>query len=237
MFKRRRYRFPNAIEVEEYHSAKYGAPGQKRLPKKKPTPEQIEKQNQRNKEKRCRRKLRAHFDINDYFVTVTYERGQRPASMEEAKRDLRTMIRKLRKEYRSRDQPFRWIMNIECGTRGAWHAHIVINRIPDLDVILRKYWKKGKIVHQLLYDKGEFRELAEYITKTPQTDTRLKESSYSTSRNLPIPAPKETIVKSRSFGRVRIPENFYLDKDTYTEGINPVTGYPYRQYTLLRRRE
>ncbi len=237
MFKRRRYRFPNAIEVEEYHSAKYGAPGQKRLPKKKPTPEQIEKQNQRNKEKRCRRKLRAHFDINDYFVTVTYERGQRPANMEEAKRDLRTMIRKLRKEYRSRDQPLRWIMNIECGTRGAWHAHIVINRIPDLDVILRKYWKKGKIVHQLLYDKGEFRELAEYITKTPQTDTRLKESSYSTSRNLPIPAPKETIVKSRSFGRVRIPKNFYLDKDTIHEGINPVTGYPYRQYTLLRRRE
>lgn len=237
MYKRRRYRFPNAIEVEEYHSARYGAPGQKRLPKRRPSPEQIEKQNQRNKEKKCRRKLRAHFDINDYFVTITYEKGQRPASMEEAKKDMRTLIRKLRKEFQERGQPLKWIMNIECGTRGAWHTHMVINRIPDLDVILRKHWKKGKCVHQLLYDKGEFRELAEYITKTPLTDSRLKESSYSSSRNLPVPEPKETVIRQKTFGKIRIPPGFYLEENGVYEGINPVTGYAYRQYTLLRRRE
>ena len=30
MYKQNRYRFPDAIEVEQYHTGKYGAPGQKR---------------------------------------------------------------------------------------------------------------------------------------------------------------------------------------------------------------
>ena len=71
----KRYHLRNAIEVEEYHSGRYGAPGQKRVPRKKPTPEQIEKVNQRNKEKLCRRKLRQHFDVNDYFSDIQ-KRGQ-----------------------------------------------------------------------------------------------------------------------------------------------------------------
>ena len=34
-------RAKNAIEYEEYHTARYGAPGQARIKKKKPTPEQM----------------------------------------------------------------------------------------------------------------------------------------------------------------------------------------------------
>ena len=41
-YKQKRYVFKNAIEIEEYHTARYGAPGMKRLGKRKPTPEQIE---------------------------------------------------------------------------------------------------------------------------------------------------------------------------------------------------
>ena len=46
--KRKTYRYRNAVEVEEYHTGRYGAPGQKRKEKAKPTPEQMEKVNQRN---------------------------------------------------------------------------------------------------------------------------------------------------------------------------------------------
>ena len=237
-YKKKIYRFKNAIEIEEYHTARYGAPGQKRIPKRTVTPEQVERINQHNKEKKCRRKLRAHFDVNDYFTDLTYAKDKRPEDMDTAKAHFKEFIRIVRREYRKREEVLRWIRNIEVGKRNAWHIHIVVNRIPDTDIILRKAWKLGRVVSELLYEKGEFRELAAYITKTPLTDKRLRESSYSTSRNTPVPLPEEkTYNRWRTWkDEPRIPKGFYLDKDTMHEGINPITGYKYRTYTLIRYR-
>ena len=188
-------------------------------------------------EKRCRRKLRAYFDVNDYFVTLTYRKDARPPDMKQAKEHFTKFIRKLRAEYKKRGHPLYWIRNIETGTKGAWHVHLVINRIPDADLLIRKIWKYGRVTHQLLYEKGEFRELAAYITKGPKTDPRLKEAHYSTSRNMPVPEPEKNLILWKTWRKIRIQEGWYLDKASLCEGINPVTGYPYRTYTLLRRRE
>ena len=235
MYKGKRYYFRNAIEVEEYHTGRYGAPGMKREKKKKPTPEQIEKQNQYNREKKARRKLRANFDVHDYFVDLTYRRDARPPDMETAKKQFSQFIREVRKEYQKRGQELKWMRNIEVGTKNGWHVHLIINRIPDTDIILAEAWKHGKIYHELMYEKGEFRDLAAYITKTPKTDPRLRESSYSCSRNLPIPEPKEKIYLFwRTWKKIRIPKGYYLDQESVAEGENPVTGHRYRHYTLLR---
>ena len=225
-----------AIEVVEYYTARYGAPGQIRQKRKKPTPEQIERNNQRQKEKQCRRKLRMHFDIGDYFTTLTYERENRPEDMEQAKAHFREFMRTVRREYKKRGAAVKWIRNIEVGTKNAWHIHMVINRIPDTDIILRQAWRHGRVVSQLLHEKGEFKALAAYITKTEKTDNRLREANYSTSRNIPIPEPKETTYRRWKTWKAepKIPEGFYLDKESVFEGINPVTGYKCRSYTLLR---
>lgn len=230
----KRYRFLNAIEVEEFHSARYGAPGQKRKKRAKPTPDQVEAQNRKNREKLARRRLRAHFTVNDYFTCLTYRKENRPADMAAAKEDFKKFIRKVQNEYKKRGEELRWMRNIEVGTKGAWHIHIIINRIPDTDVILTKCWTHGGIHNQLLYAKGEFRELAAYITKNPKTDKRLRESSYSTSRNLPLPEPekKEHLTRATWKG-IRVPPGWYLEKDSLEEGYN-LMGYPYRHYTLLR---
>lgn len=229
--------FKNAIEVEEYHSGRYGAPNQKRKPKVKPTPEQVKKRNQYNKEKTARRKLRQYFDVNDYLVDYTYRKEERPSDTAEAKADFKRAMRIARKEYRKRGYELKWMRNIEVGTKNAWHIHFVVNRIPDTDIILKEAWDKGKVITQLLYEKGEFAELASYITKTPDTDNRLKESSYSTSRNLPLPEPEVFIhYRFPTWDEVKIPEGFYLDKKSFKEGVNPFTGYKYRVYTLLRIR-
>ena len=42
----KRWYFKNAIEVEEYHTARYGAPGQERVKRRKATPEEMERVNQ-----------------------------------------------------------------------------------------------------------------------------------------------------------------------------------------------
>lgn len=241
-YKKKEMRFKYAREIMEYHTAKYGAPGQKRIKRKKPTPEQMEQINRLNRERIARWKLREHFDVHDYFSVLTYRKEERPPDMKGAKEDFRKFIRIVRKEYKKRGAELKWMRNIEVGTKGGWHTHIVVNRIPDTDIIMKQAWQKGKVVNQLLYEKGEFAELAAYITKTPKTDQRLKESHYSTSRNLPLPDPIEKTYKHwkswQDIEKVRIPEGFYLDKSSYVEGINPLTGYKYRRYTLLRvRRE
>ena len=186
-YKQKKYVFRNAIEIEEYHTARYGAPGEKREHRQKATPEMIVKMNQRNKEKRCRRKLRKHFCTEDYFTDLTYAKDARPPDMDTAKRHFQKFMRIVRKEYQKRGEQVKWIRNIEVGKRNAWHIHLVINRIPDTDVILRRAWKHGRVVNELLYEKGEFRDLAAYITKSPLTDERLAASNYWTSRNLPVP--------------------------------------------------
>ena len=101
-------------------------------------------------------------------------------------------------------------------------------------MIIAAAWKHGKVQNQLIHEKGEFRGLAAYITKTPKTDPRLKESNYSASRNLPIPEPeKKEYLRWKTWGKVRIPKGWYLDLESYYEGIN-IMGYRYRTYTLLR---
>lgn len=233
----KKYMFPRAIEVEQFHTARYGAPGQERQPKRKPTPDQIRRQNQRIKEKKCRHRLRKYFEANDYFVTLTYRRDARPPDMETAVKHFRQFYKKLQREYRKRGHELRWIRNIECGTRGSWHIHLVLNRIQDTDLLIQQAWKHGRIVHQLLNDRGEFRELAAYMTKTPDTDPRLREANYSTSRNMPLQEPEKKRIRWKTWKKIHVPEGWYLDKASLREGINPVTGYPYRSYTLLKRRE
>ena len=230
------YKLKNVIEVEEYHTGRYGAPGQIRKKKREFTPEQVGRINQANKEKECRRKLRQYFDVGDYFVNLTYAKDTRPADMAEAKKHFRRFMRIVRREYKRSGYELKWIRNIEVGQRNAWHVHLVINRIPDADLIIRKAWKKiGKVIIQNLTEDGEFKRLAEYITKSP-VNSSLVESDYSSSRNLPVPEPEKHIYKRWKTWKKepRIPEGYYLDKESMYEGENPVTGYPYRTYALFK---
>ncbi len=229
------YTFPGAIEIEEHRKGEYGAPGARREKRKKPTPEQMARRNQWNKEKRARHRLRKYFRKNDYLSCLTYRKEERPADMAEAKKDFCAFMRKVRKEYRKRGAELRWIRNIEVGTRNGWHVHIVLNRIPDTDIILAEAWGHGRVVNKLLYESGEFRDLAAYITKSPKTDTRLREASYSTSKNLPLPEPEvKEYRRWKKWREIRIPDGYYLDRETLIEGENPFTGGRYRMYTLLR---
>lgn len=236
-YKRLKYIFEDSIEVYEYLDGRYGAPGEKRGDRKKATPDEIRKRNQWTKERRARHKLKTWFHKNDYLVLLTYRVSERPKGMKEAKKDFQKAIRQTRREYKKKGYELRWQRNIEVGERGAWHVHLVVNRIPDADLILKEAWEHGKVTFQHLYEAGGFHDLAGYITKTPETANRynekLRETSYSASRNLPLKEPeKERIAYWRKEPKPN--KGYYIDKETYYEGINPVTGYKYRNYTMIR---
>ena len=94
---------------------------------------------------------------------------------------------------------------------------------------------KGGVHIDLLYDEGGFRKLAEYLSKTPDEENKMKESRYSCSKNLKIPVAEEKVYKRKTWSdEPKPPKGYYLDKETYHEGINPVTGYKYRRYILIR---
>ena len=242
--KRVTYEFDNVIEREEYLDGRYGAPGERRAEKKKPTPEEVAQVNQWNKERKARHRLLKYFKENDYFITLTYQKEERPPNMEAAKADFRKFYLYCGKEYKKRGEVLRWIRNIECTPTGNWHIHVAVNRIPDTDIIISRAWKKGKVKNkQLLYEKGEFKKLAQYITKDDKTqekyvekgilDHKIKEADYNTSRNMPLPEPDIKHLK-RWPKEPKPKEGWYIDKDSYFEGTNKVTGFPYRRYVMIR---
>ena len=65
------------LEVEEKHTGRYGARGQKREPKKEPTPEDIIRQNQWKRVRELRRLVKWNFTTGDSWITLTYQKDKR----------------------------------------------------------------------------------------------------------------------------------------------------------------
>ena len=139
-----------------------------------------------------------------------------------------------------------WIRNIERGTKGAWHIHFVVNEIGDTASIMQKAWKKGGIYaveirnEHKVYDE-DFSKLAAYMTKDEHTKEikkdgapakpRLKKNSYNTSRNMLLKKPHvDKLVRWKN--EVKPRKGYYII--SIHEGINQVTGFKYRRYTMAR---
>lgn len=247
--KRRTYKFRQGyiIDVEETHDGRYGAPGMKRSKRAKPTEEQMRMVNSLNKARRCRHRLLEYFRPGDVWATWTYSVQNRPPNMEVALKDFQKAMRYVRREYKKRGKELFWIRNIEQGTRGAWHIHLIINEIGDTASIIQRAWQQGgtwfaEIRKSKYYDE-DFTALANYITKDEYTverkkdespgKPRIKAANYGTSRNMPLKEPK-TKKLSRWKKEPKPKKGYYIAR--IHEGINPVTGHKYRRYTMIRYR-
>ena len=240
------WEFDSSNEIEYTYAGRYGAKGEKRNKKVKPTPEQMEKQNQINKENRVRRLIKANFKKYDLWCTLKYPKGTRK-EISEVQKDLSKFTNKLRAQYKKRGEQLKFISRIEIGKLGGIHIHILINRIPDSDILISKCWTPGTVYFGSLYENGGFRKLAEYIVKKTESSKmedldekeRKQGTKYSSSRNLIRPVPK---VKKYTRRTVRkIIENgptptkgYYIDEETLTIGDNQYTGYSYIKYIELR---
>ena len=242
----RTFRGGEIIDITEYHDGNYGAPGKKRIKRDKPTREAVQKVNRMNKTQRCRWKMLTYINPGDLFATLTYRVKDRPASMLVAKEHFRKMIRNVRKDAKKRGCEIFWFRNIEHGTKGAWHIHLVINETGGMADILRESWPYGGIyietikLNDKLYDE-DFTRLAAYMTKDERTEglrsdgtpakPRIREASYSASRNMPLTDPEtEKLIRWKSEPLIK--KGYFVTR--IHEGINPVTGYKYRRYTLFK---
>lgn len=236
----------DSLEIEEKHTGRYGARGQKRQERKEPTPEDIARQNQWRKERDIRRLIKWNFSEKDYWITITYRKGDRPP-WQEMKKDMDKLIRNTRIKYKEQGWELKYIYRLAIGKRGGPHIHILVNRESNektgTDLILSKLWKKGHVNIAHLYEDGGYKALAEYIAKPLESWEPPSLKQYHPSRNLIRKEPKRKQIKRRSlidskaqFVYPKAPKGWYVDHDSVRMGINPITGYAYRHYTLIKNR-
>lgn len=240
MYKSETWYFNNSIEHEIKWVGKCGRKGEKREERKKPTPEQMKKQNQRNRENRIRRIMKANWGENDYWMTLKYPAGTK-LQIEEVKKHMRKFLEKTRNAYKRKGEVLKFIYRVEIGKRGSPHVHILVNRIPDADVFIKKNWEHGRVYFGLAYEEGGFRKLAEYIVKPPdeEVDEQNETKAYSCSRNLIRPEPERktywrwTVEKMLREGP-KPTKGFYIVPDSVVSGVNPYTGMSYLKYEEVR---
>lgn len=234
------YRLGDSNEYEYKFAGNYGAKGEKRAKREKPTPEQIKKQNQRNKENRVRRTMKLNFGENDYWITLKYPAGTK-LDIKTVKKHMSNFLNKTRRQYKKVGQPFKFIYRIEIGKRGSPHIHILINRIVDADLIVKKSWNHGGVDFTLTYEAGGFKNLAEYLVKPSdeEVDPQNETVAYSTSRNLIRPEPEKKYYFRRTVEKLikegpRPTEGFYIVQDSVVSGVNRFTGMSYLYYEEVR---
>lgn len=247
--------FDDSIEYEFKFAGNYGAKGEKRQKKKKATPEQIKKQNQRNREIKTRRLIKANWTPGSYWVALNYPRGTRKP-YEEVEKDFEKLIGRMRYRYKKQGDELKWLCRIEIGKRGGIHIHILINR-PNgkktADQIVSESWTSGRAHFTTIYEDGGYKDLAEYIAKPPpekqeNNEDAVRANRIRTSRNLIRPQPErkyytrrtvEKMIRYIQIGEFRDIETpgFHIDPDSVVMGVNRFTGYSYLKYTEFRIRK
>lgn len=234
------YRYKDVIEIERVHAGRLGKGG-KREERKAPTSEEMKKINERNATQKLRRLICANFEKEDLWITLTYKRENRPEP-EEAKKELKRYLNRLRAEYRQQGTELKYIVVTEYMNK-AIHHHLILNDLPDgsgAKLAARK-WTAGGTHCKYLYTDGQFENLAAYIVK--ETNKTFKEKGnpskcrYNRSRNLVEPKPERRIMKRDEWPEEpRPPKGFRVDKDSLHNGVNKL-GYKYQYYRLIRLEE
>lgn len=225
------------IEVTKSYTKRVGP--KTKGDKEKITPEQMQKINELNAERKLRIKINANFGPDDLFTTLTYQKNLRPTP-EQAKKNIKKFIDALRGEFKKLGIPLKYI-NVTEYKNAAIHHHVLINHIEGQDVakMVRELWEFGRPDFKFLDKTGQYKDLAHYIIK--ETSKTYKENDgghkqrYSCSRNLVMPEPKTEIVKATKWLADPKPtKGYYIDQDTIYNGVDPFTGREYQHYTMVK---
>lgn len=250
MVEQLKFELGDSNEIIFRYPGKAGAKGEKRAPREKATPERMARQNQVNRTNNLRRLIAKNFSSRDMWVTLKYPSGTKK-EIGELKRDFTNFIKCLKRRYRKAGAELKYIYRMEVGKNGGLHVHLLVNRIPDADIILQEAWKHGRTWMANIYEEGGYAKLAEYITKKPDGQIKGQLSlfpeeeqgaliRYGRSRNLEVPRP---VKKRYSHWTMRAfldgddpkpSKGFVVDKDSVYIGVNPFTGLSYITYREYR---
>lgn len=153
--------------------------------------EQVRAVHLRNKQKHMRRLINANFGAGDILLTLTYDREQQPQNEQQASRDLRAFLRRLRRRRQKLGLPeLKYIYTTETthGIQGTrYHHHLIINGGIQREEI-EDMWHKGLTNTRIARpDAFGLSGWAHYITKQKATQEKASRRGFTCSRNLKKP--------------------------------------------------
>lgn len=182
------YDLGEMVEIDAYPMKKIG---KGRRAAWRPTTQAQERVNRRRKMREVSRLVNLNFDRSSWMMSLDYDDGMYPDTMDEAKRNVQNFIRRLRAIYKKAGAILRYIYSTERGCEtGRTHHHLIISGGVAKDVILA-VWKKSKrcFAEHLEFSENGYSDLAVYTAKKAERWER----SFTTSKNLirPEPLPDE----------------------------------------------
>ena len=216
--------------IQKYQSSRYGSKGKRRGEWQRPTPQAVERANERRALEKLWLLLNANFAEGDLFVLLTYRKENRPDG-DTAKEQLAKFLRKARALYRREGKELKYIWVTEY-KNAAIHHHLVMNRIDP--TLLAPLWPHGMVRTESLYEDGQFRGLAEYLIKeTSKTFREAGGKRWNPSKNLTRPKESRQVVSAGSWRKEpKIPKGYRLWGEVES-GVSQITGWPYQRYVLL----
>lgn len=236
-YRRVTYDLDDIRQVLKYYPGNFGAPGMPRGKKRERTSEEIEKANHRNKVRNLQRLIIANFRPGR-TVHLTYRKGERPETFEEALQHRQKFMDRMRKICKKAGVAWKWIAVTERGKKGgALHHHLIIQDITDpIDLLreIQKAWTHGRVTSTAMEEEEDmFEVLAEYLVKK-ETKEGSEGKSYSRSRNLLVPQPKKETIHSRTWTKEpRPPKGWYIVQSSVWNARTP-EGWPVQRYTMKR---
>lgn len=215
---------------------------------KKKTPEEIREANKRQAVRKLERLMNANFRPGDWHITLTYRKEIRP-SPGEAREELKKFLTCLRRRYRKAGHELKYIVATEYRSKHI-HHHLVVNAINTggemTAAMVRELWAvrrgqdgiRGNPKFVMLYDSGEYSQLADYLIKETERTFRDEDSAvkqrYSCSRNLTKPKKTVERMQGRTWRRDPRPQKgYYILPDSVFNGYDRM-GYPYQRYVMVK---
>ncbi len=248
MYRRRVIRAGNTVEIIETYPTQFGdnLTRAKRVTNGPGTPEAMKQYNYEQSVLRLTRLLNTNYIPDDWWVTFTYEKHNKPKTYSEATADLSAFIIKLRKLYKEFGIELKYVKGTGFGERGALHHHVVIPQgVPPRRIT--QLWKDHigatkdarPPYYVPLYPDGEYSTLAGYIAKQIKNGT-IADAKYVKkwigSRNLKKPQedPPEDIEEIKWQEPPEAWEGYCIDTDSIHAGTNEITGRPYLFYRMVK---
>ena len=206
----------NIKEIKRYFTSRFGK-NIPRGPNEKPTPEQAEKINAKNRKDKMEQLVHSNFiGGKDYFATCTFTKFNKrrdwtkhpatTAEIEWIKSETAKYMRKLRDAYKNVGLELRYIKVVEVrdedGVGVRPHIHFFMNK-SNMDMIAQ-LWPHGRVTTSNLdTDYQSISELVSYFCKQKlePEEKAILSKRWDQSRNLKKPEVEVCEIKSLSVAR------------------------------------
>lgn len=223
---------PNATFTYKHYSARYGKKG-KRGERIGPTSQQQKKINMRIARHKILWTICWWFRRDDYLLTLTYRRADRPETAKEAAAKAGKALSKLRRILKDDGIKLSYMLMTERGERGAIHHHVLIKNRFNIGIFFdKRLWEYGGVHHDPEFMKNTpIIKIAKYFVKGNSDNS---EKLFSKSRDLICPKPEVKIIPADTWREKPVIKKGY-ELWNLAEGVECERGTIYQEYIMVRR--